>query len=222
MIKISKRLEVIASLVPINSVVADIGCDHGLLSIYLFQSKKVKKIIAADINENALENARKNIKKYSLEEGIETRLGDGISVIKDIDNVDTLVIAGMGERTITKMFYDEIDKLNNIKTIIIQSNTRVEYLRREIVKLGYIISDEEIVLDSKKYYIVIKFEKGKKKYTKKEYFFGPVLLKKNSNLFKEYQKQELEKLMIIKKLLPWNKFYENYQINKKIRLYKSL
>ena len=39
MINISKRLETIASLVPINSKVIDIGCDHGLLDIYLYQKK---------------------------------------------------------------------------------------------------------------------------------------------------------------------------------------
>ena len=63
MIKISKRLEAISSLVPVNSNVIDIGCDHGLLSIYLFQKKVANKVIASDINENALNNAKENIKK---------------------------------------------------------------------------------------------------------------------------------------------------------------
>ena len=39
MIKISKRLEAISSLVPINSNIIDIGCDHALLDIYLYQKK---------------------------------------------------------------------------------------------------------------------------------------------------------------------------------------
>ena len=39
MIKLSKRLDAISSLVPINSKVVDIGCDHGLLDIYLYQNK---------------------------------------------------------------------------------------------------------------------------------------------------------------------------------------
>ena len=46
MIKISKRLEAISRFVPEGSNVVDIGCDHGLLSIYLYQSKIVNKIIA--------------------------------------------------------------------------------------------------------------------------------------------------------------------------------
>ena len=45
MIKISNRLEAISSLIPNNSKVIDIGCDHGLLDIYLYQKKISNKII---------------------------------------------------------------------------------------------------------------------------------------------------------------------------------
>ena len=38
--KLSKRLEVVASFVNDNSKVIDIGCDHGLLSIYLVNKYK--------------------------------------------------------------------------------------------------------------------------------------------------------------------------------------
>ena len=67
MIKISKRLEAISSLLPINSNIIDIGCDHALLDIYIFQNNIANKIIASDINPNALKNANANIKKYKLE-----------------------------------------------------------------------------------------------------------------------------------------------------------
>ena len=220
MIKLSKRLEVISSLIPNGVKIVDIGCDHGFLSIYLAQSKKVKKVIAADINENALGNAQENIKKYKLEDVIETRLGDGLDVIDDKDEIDSLVIAGMGEHTIIGMFKNNLEKLKKIKIMVIQSNTRIEFLRREVLKLGYMISDEEIVQDGKKIYTVIKFQQGKKKYNNREYYFGPVLLKKNSELFKEYNKQELAKLYVIKKMIPKYKIIERYKINKKIKLYK--
>ena len=39
MIKLSKRLEAISSLIPNNSKIIDVGCDHGLLDIYLYQKK---------------------------------------------------------------------------------------------------------------------------------------------------------------------------------------
>jgi len=222
MIKISHRLEAISSLVPINSKVIDIGCDHALLDIYLYQKNISKKIIASDINENALNNAKENIHKNKLDEYIETRLGNGLDTLKKEDEIDTIIISGMGAHTIIGILKNNTGKLNNINTIVIQSNTKLEFLRKEMTKLNYLISDEIIVQDSKKIYIVIKFEKGKKKYTRKELYFGPILLKKKDKLFLESNKKELEKLNILLKLLPKDKIIDRYKIIKEIRLYRDI
>ena len=53
MIKISKRLEAISSLVPINTNIIDVGCDHAYLDIYLTLNNS-NKCLATDINKNAL------------------------------------------------------------------------------------------------------------------------------------------------------------------------
>jgi len=220
MIKLSKRLETISSLIPNNSKVIDIGCDHGLLDIYLYQKKISTKLIAADINENALDNAKKNIKKNKLEEYIETRQGNGLDVLNEDDDIDTVIISGMGAYTVVGILKNNINKLKKINTIVIQSNTKIEFLRKEIIKLNYLIEDEEIIEDNKKIYTIIKFVKGKKKYSKKELFFGPILLKKNNELFKKSNKQELEKLYLLLKLLPKTKIIDRYKIKKKISMYK--
>ena len=66
MIKLSARLKALANFIDDNSNVVDIGCDHGLLDIYLIQNKNNIKVIASDVNINALNNAKSNIKKYKL------------------------------------------------------------------------------------------------------------------------------------------------------------
>ena len=218
MIKISKRLETISSLVPVNSNVIDIGCDHGLLSIYLLEKNISNKVIASDINENALNNAKENIRKNNV--NIETRLGNGLDVLKKEDNIDTIIISGMGAHTIIGMLKNNQEKLRNINTIIIQSNTKLLFLRKEMVNLKYYISDEELVNDNNKIYTIIKYEKGYKRYNKRELYFGPILLKKNSELFKEKNKKELEKLNLLLKLLPKNKIIDRLKIKREISLYK--
>ena len=70
---LSSRLEAVATLVDINARVIDVGCDHAYLDIYLTMNNG-NKCIATDINKNALEIAKKNIKKYNLEKKIETKL----------------------------------------------------------------------------------------------------------------------------------------------------
>ena len=64
--KLSNRLNAIAQFVDKKDSVVDVGCDHGYLSIYLKEVIKVKKIIASDINQNALNSAINNIKKCNL------------------------------------------------------------------------------------------------------------------------------------------------------------
>ena len=52
--KLSKRLQVVASFIPDNSSLLDVGCDHALLDIFLMQTKKNIQIMASDINPNPL------------------------------------------------------------------------------------------------------------------------------------------------------------------------
>lgn len=220
MIKLSKRLEEISSLVPLKARVVDIGCDHGLLDIYLYQNGIVSKIIASDINENALSNAKENIKNNNLEGIIETRLGSGLEVINLNDKIDTIIISGMGAYTIVEILKNNPEILSTISTIIIQSNTKNYYLRKEITKMNYLIEEEKIVKDNNKYYTIIKFTKGYQKYTKKELYFGPKLLSNSSKIFEEYKNAQYQKLKNIKKSIPKRKFMECYKIKKELDFYK--
>lgn len=218
MIKLSKRLLTIANLIDDNSKVADIGCDHGLVSIYLAMNKQNISIIASDINQNALDNAIKNINKYHLEDKIKVCLSNGLDNIND--EIDTIIISGMGGHTIVDILTNNQEKLHTVNNIIIQSNNDIEYVRRKIVKLGYYISKEELILDKNIYYTVILFTKGKKKYTNKEYYFGPILLKENSKIFIERKNKEYTKLLNIKNNIPKRKLLIRLKILKELHMYK--
>ena len=183
---LSKRLQSVATLVDINARVIDVGCDHAYLDIYLTENND-NKCIATDINKNALEMAKKNIKKYNLEDKIETKLTNGLTDIK-IKDTDNIVICGMGTFTILEIL--RTNKLSN--TLIISSNNNIDILRREVIKLGYYIDSEIFIIDKNKPYIIIKFIKGIKKYNKKDIMFGPIL---RNNI--EYKKYIIKKYKII-------------------------
>ena len=218
MIKLSKRLSIVASLIDSNNII-DVGCDHGLLDIYLAQINKDRKIIVSDINENALNNAKDNIKKYKLSNQIEARLGSGLDTLND-NEVDTLVISGLGANTIVGILHNNIFKLKNIKNIIIQSNTNLSFLREKVTKLNYYIEEEIQVKENNIIYTIIKFVKGKKRYSKKELYFGPILLKKNNKLFKEYNDIEKNKLTHLLKVIPKNNYFYRLKIYLKLRMHK--
>ena len=221
MSKLSKRLEVISSFVEDNSRVIDIGCDHGLLSIYLVNKYKNIKVIASDINRNALDTAINNIKKEKLDSRIETRLGNGLDVVSS-DEIDTIVIAGMGANTIVGILKYAPDKLVNVSNIIIQSNNDLYFLRKNVTKMGYYIEDEVLVEDKNIIYTVIKFSKGKKKYNYKELYLGPILMKKNDSLFKRKNEKEFNNLKIILGNITNGHYLYRKKIKRNIKILESL
>ena len=223
MSKLSKRLEMVANFIDDNDKsVIDIGCDHGLLSIYLANKFKNLKIIASDVNKNALDNAKKNITKCGLNDRIETRLGSGISVINNNDNIDTIVVAGMGTNTIVEFLKCSRDKLVNVNKIIIQSNTDLYFLRKNIVNFGYYIADEELVVDKSIIYTIIKFVKGKMKYSYKELYLGPILISKNSDLFVEKCMKELNNMKKILKNISKGHYLYKLKLKKNIRILENI
>lgn len=219
--KLSRRLEVVASYVRDNSKVIDIGCDHGFLSIFLAKKYDNIKIIASDINENALGNAAKNINKMNLQDKIDVRLGNGLDVISALE-IDTIVISGMGANTIVGILKYSRDKLTYVKDIIVQSNTDLYFLRKNITSLGYYIEDETLVLDKNIIYTVIKFSKGKKRYSYKELYLGPILLLKNDDLFKMKCRKELDTLRIIRQNINKGHYFYKKKLERNIRILEKM
>lgn len=203
-VKLSKRLSVIASLVPENAVIADIGCDHALLDIYLSKKNIIKKSFAIDITKGALNQADKNIKLYNAK-NIETRLSDGFEKIDIKDNVDTVIMSGLGDAKIINILKEAEEKLNKVNNIIIQSNVGVSNIRVYLTCNGYYIDNEKLVKENNIIYTVISFKKGYKSYTKKEKEFGPVLLRNKDELFNELIINRINKNNYIINKLPKNK-----------------
>lgn len=184
---LSKRLEAVATLVDVNSRVIDVGCDHAYLDIYLTLNNS-NKCIACDINKNALDMAKKNIKKYDLENKIETKLTNGLTDI-EVTDTDNIVISGMGTFTILDIL--KTNKLSN--TLIISSNNNIDILRHEVINLGYLIDSEIFIIDKNKPYVIIKFIKGIKKYKKIDIILGPIL--KNNIEYKNYIIKKYNKIL---------------------------
>lgn len=207
--KISKRLNCIADMIEANSKVIDVGCDHGLLSIFLAKEKQCH-CIAADINENALNSARINIKKYNAD--IELKLTDGLDGI-NIDEDDYIVIAGMGSTTIKHILDGK--KLSN--NLIISSNNHLEELRKFVTSIGYKIEDEQFIVEHNKKYVIIKFVRGKEKYSKIDFKYGPII---KNNV--EYLIFELEKLYQIKEKIKNGNLLIKYKNQKAINNIKKL
>ena len=178
MSNLSKRLKTIIEFLDLNDSVVDVGCDHGLLSIYLKENNLVNSIIASDVNQNALDSAINNISKANLD--IPTVLSDGIRDV-DLTGINTLVIAGMGATTIKHILSDS-EKLMHINKIVTQSNNDHEMLRNFMNDIGYYLSNELYVFDKGKWYVTSCFVKDTKKNSKSVLKYGLL----NNKEFNEY------------------------------------
>ena len=188
----TKRIEKISLYINDDEKVLDVGCDSALLSINL--AKRGIYSIASDLRSNIIENAEKNIKE-NLKKYISFRVGSGIT-LKEEENDFTLVMAGMGSYLMIDILRSTNKKFKKIITI---SNNNHDMLWREFLSLGYIVDKEEIIKERNKYYNLIIFKEGYKKYKDEELIIGinhinqELLSEKNIILINKY-KQILKKL----------------------------
>ena len=213
--KLSKRLEMVASLVEDNRSVIDIGCDHALLSIYVALNKKSKKVIASDNKSGPLVHAKENVENFKVIDKVKIKLGDGVDPIES--DIDTIIISGMGGMNMVGILKYKTDKIKNVNTIILSPNTDSDFVRREICKLGFYIEEEKLVKDNKIIYPVIRFKRGRKKYKKIEYILGPILIKRKEELFIEYLNNQKNTKSKILEILPKKYIFKRLELKKELK-----
>lgn len=214
-VKLNKRLSLVAEKVLSNSQVLDVGCDHAFLDIYLCQRDSSIRAVASDVHEGPIQIAKENIRKYGLEDIIETRIGSGIQTIDD--GIDTVVISGMGGLNIVGILKYYPHLLKTVQRIIVSPNNYEIEVRKEISKLGFYLDDEDLIEERNHIYPVMVFVRGKRQYKKKEYVFSPILLNKKSSLYGkylEYQRQSKEQIL---KVMPKQYVGKRLQLRRELK-----
>jgi tRNA (adenine22-N1)-methyltransferase len=218
-IKLSRRMQAVADMVAAGCcvdvgdsvsscgcTVADIGCDHAFVSIYLKSKGIAGKVIAMDVRKGPLDIARSNIASYGLSEYIDVRLSDGFAALAP-GEADIAVIAGMGG-----LLMVDILKRGSVHTecgieLVLQPQSEPDKLRLYLDEIGYDIVDEVFLMEDGKYYTVIRAVKLCRDSDaacdeavslndveiKAQLIYGPVLLKKKDRLLRKYIEGQLEK-----------------------------
>ncbi|ONI46529.1 hypothetical protein AN640_03235 [Candidatus Epulonipiscium fishelsonii] len=218
--KLSNRLEQIANFVPKESCLADIGTDHAYIPIFLEKNNIIKKCIACDINKSPLENASNHIKKYKIK-NIETRLSNGIQNIYKQDNIDTLVISGMGGYSIIEILSNDINGiLEGITTLIVQPQNKKSDVRKFLHSIGFKIYAEQFLKEDNKIYTIIVCEKGSETYSECEYIYGKYMINNPNKIFLDWVHYEgtkykemlsyIENLQQSDSILKWREEVEQY------------
>lgn len=195
---LSKRLQMVADCVTPNSLVADVGCDHAYISIYLVENEIAKRSVALDINEGPLQKAMENVKDAGLSDRISIRLSDGLEKLCP-GEANSIVIAGMGGILMVQILSSGLDCVKEAKELILQPQSEAEKVREYLHKLKFSICEENMCIDDGKFYVVIHAKKEeevsivKRSYNK----YGELLLKERHPILKEYLLKEYQKAKLI-------------------------
>ncbi|MDZ5782962.1 tRNA (adenine(22)-N(1))-methyltransferase [Marinococcus luteus] len=190
---LSDRLAVIVEQIDQGAVVADIGTDHGLVPVEAVVHREAEHAVAADVNAGPLQAASDYIASCGLTGKIDTRLGSGLTVLKETDRIDTVVIAGMGGTLITEILEEGKAHLRPVQKLILQPNVSAGRIRQWLFDNGWKLTNERILKEDRHVYEVLTAVPGEAEAPyrenqepfEKQLLFGPYLLKERNNAFKD-------------------------------------
>jgi tRNA (adenine22-N1)-methyltransferase len=180
-IMLSPRLAAAANYVCRGEPLADIGTDHAYLPAHLVQTGAVPRAIAADVLPGPLEAARTTIAEAGLADQVELRLGNGLQVVTP-GEVATATICGMGGPLIAEIL--AAGPTEGLKRLVLQPMGGEEALRRWLAGHGWRITDEVLVEDGGRIYVIIQAEPGAMTLT--DAFMGSILPQKGGPLLARY------------------------------------
>lgn len=199
-LKLSQRLQKIASYISSGVYFADIGSDHGYLPCYVCLHNKEARAIAGEVNEGPMMRTEQSVQTYGLTDRVFVRLGDGLEVIQPNENVKEIVIAGMGGSLISEILENGKDKLIPVNRLILQPNNHAEIVRKLLSRLQYYLTDEIIFEENGHIYEILVADKHandpyqKEMEREKQYLFGPLLIQEKSSIFIRKWEEERTKI----------------------------
>ena len=150
---ISDRLLACSAFVNPGDRVADVGCDHGYLGIYLLKRNIARHIYACDLREGPLQSARDNASLYGVGEHMDFFLADGLQGVPQ--DFDILVCAGMGAETMISILKAAPWLQRKGYRLILQCQIKTCLLRQYLSETGFRILEEWVLRDGKFLYTVM-------------------------------------------------------------------
>lgn len=152
---LSARMQALVTLTTPGLSYADVGCDHGFVSIYLVQTGRCPYVLAMDVRPGPLSRAVEHIEAYELTEHIDARLSDGLTGLSPYE-VQGMLCAGMGGRLMKRILTEGRDTAYTLKELVLQPQSELLEFREFLGREGYRIFAEDMVYEDGKYYFLMK------------------------------------------------------------------
>lgn len=162
----SKRFNILLSLIPDCRVFADVGCDHGYIAYEMLKNRKCDRVIASDISAECLQKAE-TLLRETFPDKYTAVVSDGF---ENVGNCDCALIAGMGGDTISDILAAAAGRLPEY--LVLQPMKNPQRVRRDLVSLGYEILRDYTFRDGKFYDVILAKKGGNETYTADDYIYG--------------------------------------------------
>ena len=208
---LSERLMMSIGMIPKGKVVADVGCDHARVAIWLVKNGIAPRVIATDLRTGPLSHADANIAYFHCEDKIETRLSDGLMNLRPSE-AEVILIAGMGGGLTVHILSEGLDRIRLASDLVLQPQSERGAVRRFLLEHAFSIVEERCCVEDGKFYNSIhavnrSLQREKttdSEFLEEEYEFGRYLLQEKNPVLLDYLKNEYRKALLVKASLESN------------------
>jgi len=154
------RLLALAEAVPWGSRVADIGTDHGALPLLLAQTGRAAFCVATEPSEARLARVARPAPGAPWAGRLAYRSGDGLDALRPEDRIDTVIIAGLGGRTIVRLLERPALRRLGPARLVLQPRTEEPRVRDWLSRSGWRLAGEIVAVERERMHVTLIAEPG--------------------------------------------------------------
>jgi tRNA (adenine22-N1)-methyltransferase len=157
---LAPRLAAVAAAVCAGSRVADVGTDHGLLPLWLARTGRVAFCVATERDAGGLARVARPPADAPWADRLVYRAGDGLAALRPSDRVDTVILAGLGARTIVRILAAPGARPAAFERLILQPRTDEALVRRWLSVHGWRPVSEGLAVERGRRHLTLAAARG--------------------------------------------------------------
>jgi len=154
------RLAALASEIAPGSRVADIGTDHGRLPLWLAAHGVAAYCLATEKSPALLARVARADADAPWAGRLVYRSGDGLDAIRPEDRIDTIVLAGLGGRTIAGILDGGAERSPTVGRLVLQPRSEPFAARAWLSEHGWRLISERLAAERGRFHLTLAAERG--------------------------------------------------------------
>jgi tRNA (adenine22-N1)-methyltransferase len=157
---LAPRLAALADAIVGGSRVADVGSDHGLLPLWLAATGRATYCLATEKTEELLRGVARPPASAPWAALLAYRSGDGLAALRPADRIDTVVLAGLGGRTIASLLDAPESGRPALARLVLQPRSEFARVRRWLSEHGWRLQAERLTAERGRLHLTLAAARG--------------------------------------------------------------